>query len=161
MAKRKRKLTDMQTRFVEEYLKEPIAKSAAIEAGYSKDTAAEKGYELIHKNSSVAQEIQKRMDKRSKKTEITADYVLTSLKSVAERCQQAEPVLDKQGNPTGEYQFREAGANKALELLGKNLKLFTDKLDVNITLSAAWERATDEEKRQLIEKLEGELEIED
>lgn len=33
-------------------------------------------------------------------------------------------------------------------------------LNVNVTLHEAWEKATDEEKRELIEKLEGELEVE-
>ena len=38
----------------------------------------------------------------------------------------AEQVEDHDGNGTGEYRFEHAGANRALELLGKNLKLFTD-----------------------------------
>ena len=70
---------------------------------------------------------------QEKRTEITADYVLSSLKEVAERCKQAIPVMmkDENGNmvETGEYKFDSAGANRALELLGKNLKLFIDKTE--------------------------------
>ena len=39
---------------------------------------------------------------------------------------QREEIKDHDGGGTGEYQFQHAGANRALELLGKNLKLFTD-----------------------------------
>ena len=34
------------------------------------------------------------------------------------------PVLDRQGKPTGEYTFQGNLANKALELLGKELGMF-------------------------------------
>jgi hypothetical protein len=40
---------------------------------------------------------------------------------------QAEPVRDKDGNPTGEYRYDGAVANKALELLGRHLGMFADK----------------------------------
>ncbi len=152
-------LNPKQKQFVKEYLVDSNAHGAAIRAGYSPKTAYSIGYNLL-KKVEIQTELQKAIDKRSKKTEITAEYVLASLKNVAERCQQIEPVLDKEGNPTGEYRFEHAGANKALELLGKNLKLFTDKLDISITLIGAWEKATDEEKLELIKKLEGELGIE-
>ena len=33
---------------------------------------------------------------------------------------QQVPVLDKEGNPTGEYRFNAAGALRALELIGKH-----------------------------------------
>src|SRR5262249_31036358 len=58
-------------------------------------------------------------------------YILRRLKIVAERCLQAAPVLDKKGNPvmietaTGElapaFVFNPMGANRALELLGKEI----------------------------------------
>jgi hypothetical protein len=46
-------------------------------------------------------------------------------------------------------------------LLGENLKLFTDKWDINITLKEAWQKASDEEKRELLKELEAELGITD
>lgn len=42
---------------------------------------------------------------------------------------QAEPVLDSRGKPTGEYRYDGSVANKALELLGKHLGLFKDKVE--------------------------------
>jgi phage terminase small subunit len=56
-------------------------------------------------------------------------WVLTSLKAVAKRCMQAEPVLDSKGTPTGEYTFQASGANRALELLGKEYGMFVDRTD--------------------------------
>jgi hypothetical protein len=44
---------------------------------------------------------------------------------------QAEAVTDREGNETGEYQYAGAVANRALELLGKHLGLFPDKLQVS------------------------------
>lgn len=64
-----------------------------------------------------------------KKAEITAEYVLSTIQATIERCSQAEPVLDRDGNPTGEYRFDSAAVLKGSELLGKYLKLFTDKID--------------------------------
>ena len=123
-----------QKQFVIEYLTDFNAHGAAIRAGYSPKTARQIGCENLTKLD-IQAAVKSAIDKRSEKTGITAEYVLSSLKSVAERCQQAEPVLDREGKPTGEYQFKEAGANKALELLGKNLKLFTDRIEIRVIKS--------------------------
>lgn len=52
-------------------------------------------------------------------------YVIEGLMENYRRAMQAEPVLDNQGNPTGEYRYEAAAANKALELLGRALAMFT------------------------------------
>lgn len=124
-------LTAKQAAFVREYLIDLNAKQAAIRAGYSEKTAEQQGYQLLQ-NSSVAAAIQQAMDERSKKTEITAEYVLTSIQKVAERCMQAVPVMEKVDGEwveTGEFKFDSSGANRALELLGKHLKLFADRVE--------------------------------
>jgi phage terminase small subunit len=126
------KLTAKQQAFIKEYLIDLNSTQAAIRAGYSKKTAKEIGCENLTKPH-VNEAIEEAMNKRSEKLEITAEYVLGSLKEVADRCMQAVPALDKEGNPTGEYYFEHSGANKALELLGKHLKLFTDKVETNVT----------------------------
>lgn len=64
-------------------------------------------------------------------------WVLRRLKTVAQRCLQAEPVLDRKGNqvlvetPSGEmvpaFVFNPMGANRALELLGKECNMFIEK----------------------------------
>ena len=79
------------------------------------------------------------MAARSERTGITADYVLETIRDTVERCRQAQPVLDRKGLPVyvhtanGElvpaYTFDAQAVLKGAELLGKNLKLFTDKVD--------------------------------
>lgn len=54
-------------------------------------------------------------------------WVISRLMTVAERCMQAEPVLDRKGQPTGEFTFDSSGANRALELLGKTMRMFEAK----------------------------------
>lgn len=58
------------------------------------------------------------------KTGLNREWVISRLMSVAERCMQAEPVLDKEGNNTGTYKFDSAGANTALKMLGDTMGLF-------------------------------------
>lgn len=68
-------LTPLQVRFVEEYLVDLNATQAAIRAGYSKNTAAEQGYENLRKPQIVAA-IAEARQRQQERTEITADRVL-------------------------------------------------------------------------------------
>ncbi|HEY5585698.1 MAG TPA: terminase small subunit [Ruminiclostridium sp.] len=68
----------------------------------------------------------------AKKNILTAEWVLNNLRSVAERCMQQEPVYIYENGEkveSGEFKFDSSGANKSLELLGKHLKLFTEKVE--------------------------------
>lgn len=58
------------------------------------------------------------------KSGLTREWVITRLMNVVERCMQAEAVVDKEGNPTGEYKFDAAGANQALRMLGDTMGLY-------------------------------------
>jgi len=73
-----RKLTNKQKLFVKEYLIDLNATQAAIRAGYSEATASDIGRELLRKTT-VAEAIQKAMEKRTERTKINADYVLNRL----------------------------------------------------------------------------------
>ena len=75
-------LTPRQQRFVDEYLVDLCATKAAIRAGYSERTANEQGARLLA-NVSIREAIQASQERRSKRTEITADNVLRRLWAVA------------------------------------------------------------------------------
>lgn len=144
-----RGLTDKQRIFVAEYIVNLNATKAAIKAGYSQKTASRIGPELLGKTC-VQAAIQEALKAREKRTGITADYVLTRLQTVVERCMQSEPVYDRKGEPTGDYQFDSSGANRALELLGKHLKLFTDKVEADNTNTNINADVTDDATRKAI-----------
>jgi phage terminase small subunit len=133
-----KKLTAKQQRFVDEYLIDLNATQAAIRAGYSKKTAYVIGHENLRKPE-IADAIKAKREKVAEKADLSVDWVLNRLRTVAERCMQAEPVLDKRGwpvlveTPSGElvpaYTFQAAPANRSLELLGKHLGMFPDKVE--------------------------------
>jgi phage terminase small subunit len=129
-------LNPKQQRFVAEYLKDLNATQAAIRAGYSAKTARQQASDLLAKPD-ISDAVAKGTAKVCAKAEVSAEYVLSSLLNIAERCQQAVPVyvrVNGETRATGEYEFDSSGANKALELLGKHLALFTDKVDSTVKI---------------------------
>lgn len=99
--------------FVKEYLVDLNATAAAIRAGYSKNRASEIGSQQLRKTT-VASAIQLELDKRAEKASITAQDVLESILRIRARA---------------EEEGKHNDALKANELLGKHLKLFTDKVE--------------------------------
>jgi phage terminase small subunit len=123
-----KELTPKQALFVREYLVDYNGTQAATRCGYSPKTANEQAARLLA-NASIRAEIKKELDKAQARTEITIDYVLRKIKNTIERCEQSEPVLDREGNPTGEYKFDANAVLKGSELLGKHLGAWTDKIE--------------------------------
>jgi phage terminase small subunit len=74
-------LTPRQAMFCEEYLVDLNATQAAIRAGYAKKTANREGSRLLL-NVDIQKKIQELKDKRSNRTQITADRVLQELASI-------------------------------------------------------------------------------
>ena len=108
-------MNDRQQRFVDAYLIDPNATQAAITAGYSEKTARSQGQRLLT-NADVAAALDKAKQKRAERTQITADAVLERL------------WLEAHGQDVPDHS--QSGRVKALDLLAKHLKLYTDALDV-------------------------------
>lgn len=117
-----------QRKFAEAYVCSPgmSGAEAAEKAGYGSPKS--RACELLQMPS-VQAYIAKLQDERSKRVAVDADYVLMTIKDTVERCRQAEPVLDKDGKETGVYKFDATNTLKGLELLGKHLGLFKDKVE--------------------------------
>lgn len=94
------------------------ATQAAIRSGYSDKRASEIGYQLLRKTT-VHEEIQAAMQERGKRTEITQDKVLDELAAVA----------FKHADDCSDSTLKYSNKLKALELLGKHLGMFTDRVE--------------------------------
>jgi phage terminase small subunit len=152
------KLTKKQQTFVEEYLIDLNATQAAIRAGYSVQRASEIGYQLLQKTT-VQTAIAKAMAKRSKRTGINQDRIVIELAKIAfvnitdivnDDCEIKNNATDedlaciesikvkqfptKSGDLGIEREVKLSPKMKALELLGKHLGMWNDKLDVNLNI---------------------------
>jgi len=58
------------------------------------------------------------------------EWVLEQLVRVAERCLQIEPVYDRKGRPIGEFKFEANAALKSLELVGKTMAMFKERVEL-------------------------------
>ena len=124
-----RPLTARQQRFVQQYTIDLNATQAAIRAGYSPRGVAVNAHKLL-RNAKIQAALVEIMAARSQRTEITADWVLTQLRENVERAMQAVPVLNRDGEETGEWTYQGHVANRSLELIGKHLRMFPDQHEV-------------------------------
>ena len=148
-------MTKKQKRFVEEYLIDLNATQAAIRAGYSPDSAADIGSENLRKPD-IRARIDKAMADRSKRTGVSADRVVLELAKIA--FVNAMDVIDQKtatvredasaddtaaiqsvkvktfGEDGLEREIKMADKLKALELLGKHLGMFKDKMEISGSL---------------------------
>lgn len=166
------KLTEKQKRFVEEYLIDLNATQAAIRAGYSLKNADKIGSELLGKTR-VSDAIKIAMAERSKRTGVNADRVVMELAKIA--FVNANDVIDTDtatvkadalpedtaaiqsvkvktfGEDGLEREIKMADKLRALELLGKHLGMFKDKVEISGALETEKTKLDD-----LIQQMKGE-----
>ena len=118
-------LTARQRRFVEEYVKDHNGSQAVIRAGFSANGAAVYATRLLSK-SNIKDAVTKLDTAHSAACGLTVEWVLKALKANYDRATAATPVLDKEGNPAGAYRWDGPSANRAAELIGKHLAMFTE-----------------------------------
>lgn len=145
-------MTKKQKRFCEEYLIDLNATQAAIRAGYSPDTAKAIGCENLTKPD-IRAHIDRAMAERSRRTGVNADRVIQELAKIA--FVNATDVIDPKtatvkenalpedmaaiqsvkvktfGEDGLEREIKMADKLKALEMLGRHLGMFKDKLELS------------------------------
>ena len=152
------KLNKKQQQFVDEYLIDLNATQAAIRAGYSVNSARDIGCENLTKPN-IQEAIAKAMAERSKRTGISQDRIVLELAKLAFvnandlidpsdasiragaseddlACIQSVKVktMDGEKGTSTEREIRLNDKMKALELLGKHLGMWNDKIDLNVSL---------------------------
>ena len=145
-------LTQKQKLFIDEYLIDLNATQAAIRAGYSPNNADKIGSELLGKTR-VSDAIKTAMAERSKRIGVNADRVVQELAKIA--FVNATKVIDPKtamvredalpedtaaiqsvkvktfGEDGLEREIKMADKLKALELLGRHLGMFKDKMELS------------------------------
>lgn len=128
-----RPLTPQQELFCAEYLVDYNGTKAAQRAGYAEKTAAAQASRLL-KNVNILSRVRALQKERLEKLAVTQESVLLNLLEVYDRCMQKKPVYEwdyetGQYKETGEYAFDSKGALRALELIGRHLAMFTQKVE--------------------------------
>jgi phage terminase small subunit len=148
-----KKLTPQQELFVKEYLIDLNATQAAIRAGYSKKTAQEQGSRLLS-NVIIASKVAETLGKRLDKLDISGERILNELARVGfgrmtdvakwtesgvsfvpstelneDQAATVCEVTETTNEHGGSLKIKQHDKLKALELLGKYQKLFTDKVE--------------------------------
>lgn len=160
-------MTNKQKRFVEEYLIDLNATQAAIRAGYKVDNARQTATENL-KKPYISEAIEKALAERSRRTGINQDRVVQELAKIAfvnitdivnNNCEirpdvdeadlaaiesvKVKTIPTKNGETGVEREVKISSKLKALELLGKHLGMWNDKLDVNMNIPVIFEGEDD------------------
>lgn len=150
------KLTAKQQRFCDEYLIDLNATQAAIRAGYKKSEYTDTNANKLLENTRIREAIDKAMAERSKRTGINQDRVLMEIAKMAFvniddvidldtaqvkqaatkedlACIQSIKIKPTEFGTEREVRLCDKKAN--LELLGKHLGMFKDKVELDADIS--------------------------
>lgn len=152
-----KKLTDKQKKFVEEYLIDLNATQAAIRAGYKPENAQQIGSENLSKLV-ISNAIAESMAERSRRTGINQDRIVQELARIAFvkitdvvdsdgeintnasdddlACIESYKVEDSDSvnGSSSKREVKLASKIKALELLGKHVGMWNDKIQVDVSI---------------------------
>ena len=176
----KKDLAIRQQLFVKEYLVDFDSTRAAIAVGYSKDTASAIGCNLLT-DPRIQRAIQKDIDRRMARVDVRQDMVINELAGLAfsDICQfvswdadgiklnpsdllpgRASACLSEISEHTSKHgtstKIKLYDKIRALELLGRHLGMFVDRLDVNAKVVK-----TDEQKFHIIQEIIAQPEVAD
>lgn len=127
-------MNDRQEQFCHEYIVDYNGTQAAIRAGYSEKAARVQASKLLTKANVLAR-VRELQHEQVQRLAVTSDFVVLRLMDTLERCMAAQPVMVWNADrgrkvESGEYIFDSKGALRALELLGKHMGMFEDRLNV-------------------------------
>lgn len=139
-------LRDREQLFADNYLANGCNATKAYKETYkcSQRVAEVNGTKLLDKTR-VSAYVEKRQAEIREKTTVTQEWIVEKLKTVVARSLVEQPVMrfdyeekqmvqetvmDDTGREIGVFTYDSAGANKALELLGKTLGIFKDKKEL-------------------------------
>lgn len=144
----KAELTIKEGKFTTELLKSGNAAKAARKAGYSPDHAKQIGHQLKNKPH-----IKEKLQTAAEKLGITPEYVLNNFKDISDFNKEKITKYVGQGADVEEVrEMRDAAISlKANEMLGKHLKLFTDKIEIEAKIES--ENRTPEAELELARQL--------
>ena len=129
-------ITSKQERFCQEYIIDYNGAQAAIRAGYAENSARKTASRMLTNADILARVLQREQTAR---LALTQDYVLQQLVDTYRCCREPEPVMVYDADAggmveSGKYQFDSKGALRALELIGKHLGMYQDKLKLDAKL---------------------------
>lgn len=131
-------LTPLMLAFIDEYMIDLNATAAVTRAGYKTTYANRIGTELL-RHPLVKPEIDKRMQEKRERNEVTVDFVLNKLVKIISDTED--------GNPNA--------ALRGLELLGKHLGMYKDRQEISGPDGGAieMEQRTKESASEFVQKL--------
>jgi hypothetical protein len=124
-------LTPKQEKFVQGLFKGLSQRQAYKEAydtsNWKDSSIDEKAYQLS-KNVHIMSRLRELQETITQNNKWTVEKLIEEFEELKDRCKMNIPVLDRQGEPTGEYKFDSAGAVKSLENIGKLLGMYEEKI---------------------------------
>ena len=132
-------LKRQQEMFCQEYVVDYNGTKAAIRAGYKENSARKQASRLLT-NEDILTRVHELQKDQLARLAISQDYVVLQLLETYKCCREPSPVMrydpsTGEMEETGIYQFDSKGALRALELLGKHLGMFSDKVQVSGSLN--------------------------